>query len=174
VKKITEQDGPQGRSYTPMEKFSHRPPRLTRIHQSVDCPVWFVTFCTHDRRKWLASDQVHRAFRRFADRALEDFNVAVGPYIIMPDHVHLFVCGDSKFVLAPWIAALKQTLAKAAHRSRSDGQIWQEGFFDHLLRNDESMGQKWNYIRENALRAGLVNRAEDWPYQGEIVPIDRV
>ena len=42
-----------------------------------------------------------------------------------------------------------------------------------MLRNDESMSQKWNYIRENAVRAGLVERAEDWPYQGEIVPIDR-
>lgn len=105
--------------------------------------------------------------------ASEDFNVAVGQYIIMPDHIHLFVCGDPGFVLANWIGALKQALAKAAHRSKSDGQIWQEGFFDHVLRNDESMSQKWDYISENALRAGLVDQAEDWPYQGEIVPIDR-
>ena len=157
-----------------MERFSRHPPRLSRIHQSVDRPVWYIRFCTHQREKWLASDQVHAAFVRFAERALKDFNVAVGAYIIMPDHLHLFVCGDPEFLLPPWIGALKQALAKAAHRSKSAGQIWQEGFFDHLLRNDESMGQKWNYIRENALRAGLVDRAEDWPYQGQIVPIDRV
>jgi putative transposase len=156
-----------------MERFSRRPRRLERIHQAVDRPVWFVTFCTHRRHKWLASDPVHAAFIRFAERALENFNVAVGQYIIMPDHVHLFICGDPEFVLAPWIGALKQTLAKAEHRSRSRDQMWQEGFFDHVLRNDESMSQKWNYIRENALRAGLVDHAEDWPYQGEIVPIDR-
>jgi REP element-mobilizing transposase RayT len=155
-----------------VKEFSRRPPRLTRIYHA-DQPVWFVTFCTHDRKKWLASDEVHDAFRYFAERALQAFNVAVGPYIIMPDHVHLFVCGDPQFVLATWVGALKQTLARAANQSKSAGQIWQEGFFDHLLRNDESMGQKWNYIRENALRAGLVDRAEDWPYQGEIVPIDR-
>lgn len=113
------------------------------------------------------------AFGKFAERAVEEFNVAVGPYIIMPDHVHLFVCGDPQFVLATWIGALKQSLAKAANQSKSRGQIWQEGFFDHMLRSDESMSQKWNYIRENALRAGLVDRAEEWPYQGEIVLIDR-
>jgi len=156
-----------------MKEFSRRPPRLTRIHQTVDRPVWFVTFCTQHRKKWLATDEVHTAFQRFAERAAHEFNVAVGRYIIMPDHVHLFVCGDPQFVLVTWLGALKQTLARAANQSKSRGQIWQEGFFDHLLRNDESMGQKWNYIRENALRAGFVDQAEDWPYQGEIVPIDR-
>jgi REP element-mobilizing transposase RayT len=156
-----------------MKEFSRCPPRLTWIHQTVDAPVWFVTFCTHHRKKWLATNQVHTAFEKFAEHALQDFNVAVGPYIIMPDHVHLFVCGDPQFILATWVGALKQSLAKAANRSKSGGQIWQEGFFDHILRSDESMGQKWNYVRENALRAGLVERAEDWPYQGQIVPIDR-
>jgi REP element-mobilizing transposase RayT len=50
---------------------------------------------------------------------------------------------------------------------------WQPGFFDHLIRNDESYGDKWNYVRENPVRAGLVASAADWPYQGEIVYIDR-
>jgi REP element-mobilizing transposase RayT len=68
---------------------------------------------------------------------------------------------------------LKQSLAKAGHYSRTKKQIWQEGFFDHVLRNDESYTQKWNYVRENPVRAGLVGDAERWPYQGEIVYIDR-
>ena len=40
-------------------------------------------------------------------------------------------------------------------------------------RSDESYSQKWNYVRENPVRAGLVKSVEDWPYQGEIVHIDR-
>ncbi|MFZ1219703.1 MAG: transposase [Chthoniobacterales bacterium] len=139
---MTPRGRPTGPWLHPHGRFSRRPPRLSRIHQSVNRPVWFITFCTHQRQKWLASDQVHAAFVRFAERGLKNFNVAVGVYIIMPDHLHLFVCGDPEFLLFPWIGALKQVLAKAAHRSKSAGQIWQEGFFDHLLRNDESMGQK--------------------------------
>jgi len=46
-------------------------------------------------------------------------------------------------------------------------------FFDHLLRNNESYAQKWEYVRENPVRAGLVHCSEDWSYQGEIVYIDR-
>ena len=51
--------------------------------------------------------------------------------------------------------------------------LWQPGFFDHVLRNDESYSQKWEYMRENPVRAGLVPRADDWQYQGELVFIDR-
>jgi hypothetical protein len=51
--------------------------------------------------------------------------------------------------------------------------FWQPGFNDHLLRNDESYTQKWEYVFQNPVRAGLVARAEDWPYAGEIIRIDR-
>jgi REP element-mobilizing transposase RayT len=91
----------------------------------------------------------------------------------MPDHVHLFVRGDYNFRLGPWIGVLKQALAKSATLSRAKGQIGEEGFFGHVLRTNESYSQKWNYVRENPVRAGLVKSAADWPYQGEIVYIDR-
>jgi putative transposase len=152
--------------------FERRPPRLGRIF--VTGPLYFVTFCTHERQQFLAKDEVHTAFVLFANSAEESFNVAVGRYVIMPDDVHLFVRGDYNFRLGAWIGALKQALAKAAMLSRAKGQVWQEGFFDHLLRTDESYSQRWNYVRENPVRAGLVKSAADWPYQGEIVYIDRV
>ena len=93
--------------------------------------------------------------------------------MIMPDHVHLFLRGSHNFRLGAWIGPLKQALAKAGMLSRAKGQVWQEGFFDHLLRRNESYSQKWNYVRENPVRARLVKSVADWPYQGEIVYIDR-
>ena len=157
----------------PPRKFGRRPRRLDEIFQRYDSPVYFVTFCTHRRKPILVSKRIHSAFVEFARRAVE-FNVAVGRYVIMPDHVHLFVCGDDEFVLSRWITGLKQALARANAWSRNNGQIWQEGLFDHILRNDESMNQKWEYVVQNPVRAGLVKNAEDWPYQGEVVIIDRV
>jgi len=153
------------------ETFGRRPPRLDRIFATG--PLYFVTFCTHKRQRFLAKDEVHTAFVLFAKRAEETFNLAVGRYVIMPDHVHLFVRGDHRLRVGPWIGALKQALARAAKLSRSKGQIWEEGFFDHISRSNESYSQKWNYVRENPVRARLVKSAADWPYQGEIVYIDR-
>ena len=41
---------------------------------------------------------------------------------------------------------------------------WQDDFFEHRLRHDESRRQKANYILENPVRKQLVSRPEDWPY----------
>lgn len=90
----------------------------------------------------------------------------------MTDHVHLFVRGADDFQLGPWVGMLKQALAKQIALPGTS-PMWQRGFFDHLLRSDESYAQKWNYLRENPVRAGLVTKADDWPYSGEIVVIDR-
>ena len=152
------------------KQYPRRPPRLLT---SDDSPLWFVTFCSFRRRPWLATPQVHAAFTRFAEIAHRDFNVAVGRYVIMPDHVHLFVRGGPEFALSRWVTSLKQVLGKAAPPEARGARPWQESFFDHKLRNDESMGEKWEYIRQNPVRAGLVSDPAAWPYQGEIVLIDR-
>ena len=36
------------------------------------------------------------------------------------------------------------------------------------LRDGETYAQKWQYVRENPVRAGLVGRPEDWPYFGRV------
>ena len=159
------------KSLTVKKTYGRRPLRLTRVFDPSS--LYFITFNTHDRIRFLVSDKVHSAFVGFAQRAERDFNVAIGRYVIMPDHINLFVRGGANFSLGAWIGLLKQALARAAKLSRQMGQVWQEGFFDHILRSDESYSQKWNYVRENPVRAGLVTSAEEWPYQGEIVYIDR-
>jgi putative transposase len=115
------------------------------------------------RRALLATAAMKHAFAHFAARAYSDHNIAVGRYVIMPDHIHLFVCGPDDFELGRWIGLLKQCLAKSVVRASSGDSTWQRGFFDHALRNDESYAQKWNYVRDNPLRAGLVTNADDWP-----------
>ena len=155
-----------------MSDYPRLPPRLTRIFPNN--PLFFVTFCTHRRTKFLATNSVNAALVDFAVRACAEHNVAVGRYVIMPDHLHLFVCGPDDFILGRSIGALKQALGKTIDWTKNSDPIWQRGFFDHVLRSEESYGQKWNYVRENPVRAGFVTRAEDWPYSGEIVVIDRV
>ena len=145
-----------------------RPPRLSRIFP--DAPLYFVTFATRDRKVMHSVEEVQQAFTRYATRALDEFNVAVGRYVIMPDHIHLFVRGGPDFILARWVGGLKRAISVAWG---SADQLWQPGFFDHVLRSDESYAQKWLYVRDNPVRAGLVSNPDDWPYQGEVVVIDR-
>jgi putative transposase len=144
-----------------------RPHRLDLIY--INQPLYFVTFATRDRKRIPSLDVAQAALEQYGHCAIENFNVALGRYVIMPDHVHLFIRGDRSFRLSPWIAGLKRAMSVAL---RSPG-LWQPGFFDHILRNDESYAEKWNYVRDNPVRAGLVRTADEWPCQGEIIVIDR-
>jgi putative transposase len=147
--------------------IKNRPTRLDLIY--IDQPLFFVTFCTRNRRKLPSLDRAKMALENYGQRASAEFNVALGRYVIMPDHIHLFVRGRPDFTLSTWVGGLKRALSVALRAQ----QFWQPGFFDHILRSDESYAEKWKYVRDNPVRAGLVKVADDWPYQGEPVVIDR-
>ncbi len=82
-------------------------------------------------------------------------------FLLMPDHIHAllaFPLGESmSSVIGDW---------KRFH-ARQNGIVWQEGYFDHRLRDDERREQlesKVTYIRRNPVAAGLCERVEDWPW----------
>ena len=59
-------------------------------------------------------------------------------------------------------------------QARRHGIAWQEGYFDHRLRDDErgeQLAAKMDYIRQNPVAAGLCAKAEDWPW---VHPFDKV
>jgi len=95
---------------------------------------------------------------------------AVGRYVIMPDHVHFFAapCREDAETLSDFVGRWKRWTGGEIRRRTCPGFGWQREFFDHLLRSDESYGVKWEYVRDNPVRAGLVQHADEWPYQGQI------
>jgi putative transposase len=97
----------------------------------------------------------------------------VGAYVIMPDHLHLFVSmDDQRIMLSAWMKSLKNTASKALRMNRIPPPHWQKTFFDHLVRNSESYSEKWSYVRENPVLAGLVSKNEDWAFMGEIFALE--
>ena len=60
--------------------------------------------------------------------------------------------------LSNLVRDFKRVTAKIA------GIQWQRNFFDHRLRHDESETEKYEYICQNPVRAGLVTVAHEWPY----------
>src|SRR3954452_22032982 len=125
-----------------------RPPRLDRLFSSVR-PFYFITFNTYKRRHILTRSEVHEPFRSFCNRA-QDYDVAIGRYVIMLDHIHLFAAlPPTEVTLARWVQMLKTVLGKQLLRFGTQKPHWQEGFFDHVLRNSESYSEKWDYVRLN-------------------------
>jgi putative transposase len=82
-------------------------------------------------------------------------------FLVMPDHIHGLMSFPREKVMSDVVGDWKQ------FHSRTHHLCWQDGYFDHRLRDDEhgdQLAAKMNYIRQNPVAAGLCARAEDWPW----------
>ena len=125
--------------------------------------IVFVTVCTRDRLPWLATEENHRRLRELWERANAWL---VGRDVLMPDHLHVFAApGPLDLPLDNWVRYWKSQFIKV-HREGS--RNWQTDHWDTRLRSEESYEEKWWYVRNNPVRAGLVARAEErnGPYRG--------
>ena len=149
------------------------PERLRRLETVfVRSPIYFVTACTSNRRKILATKAIHESFVKFGEDG-PAHGAWIGAYVLMPDHIHLFVAvDDERVALAEWMKSLKNALSATLRSQRVATPHWQKGFFDHVLRSSDSYSEKWDYVRENPVRAGLVKQWRDWPFRGEIFALE--
>jgi REP-associated tyrosine transposase len=149
------------------------PERLRRLEIIfARSPIYFVTACTSRRRKILATKKVHDSFEAFC-RTSPEHGAWIGAYVLMPDHLHLFVAiDDEKITLTGWMKSLKNALSSALRSAGVSSPHFQKGFFDHVLRSAESYEEKWHYVRENPVRAELAKRWDDWPFRGEIFALE--
>jgi putative transposase len=86
------------------------------------------------------------------------------------DHVHLFArpAIDARS-MAEWIKMWKSISSrKIVTALATSPPIWQADYFDRYLRSSENYAQKWHYVEQNAVRAGLVSDPDSWPYRGMI------
>jgi putative transposase len=156
---------------------SRRKPRLHRLDRVfADHPIYFLTLCVQARRRALESGRVHAAISRFGTQGIAR-GCRLGRYVLMPDHLHAFVAFDSAdrpaaTALPAWVKALKGCVSKSWREAGHGDVRWQKGFFDHVLRTSASYAEKWQYVAMNPVRAGLVSRSDDWPFQGEICRLE--
>ncbi len=148
-------------------KIKETPSRLERVFQPYDPPLYFVTINTLHRKPLLARQDAFDAFTAYA-RKNAPSGRATGRFVMMPDHIHLFVRIGRDSRLSDFVRLLKQALTKTLRAAGEEADVWQPGFFDRLLRCSESYSEKWRYVCENPVRAGLVVKSEEWPWQGEI------
>ncbi len=104
-------------------------------------------------------------------------------YVIMENHFHAVVSGENlseklrltKSYMARLIVDSLQELNKSRfldeirfrklkHKTRSDFQVWEEGFHPKQINSDSMMVQKLDYIHFNPVVRGYVDKPEDWRY----------
>jgi REP element-mobilizing transposase RayT len=137
-------------------------PPLDRGNQPT---IVFVTVCTAWRKRILADDTAANTIVVAWHAALAWM---VGRYVILPDHIHLFCSPQwGGISLVQWVRYWRSFASRRWPR-REDQPIWQANFWDTQLRHADSYEAKWEYVRNNPVRHGLVSHADDWPYAGEL------
>lgn len=143
-----------------------RPAHLPSLRPGNRSVIQFVTVCTKDRKEILHNEAARELI-------LEAWNQAdhyrVGCYVIMPDHLHLFCspATEPPEKLQGWCKYWKSLVAQSWPYP-SPEKLWLRGYWDRQLRSGESYREKWDYVRNNPVRASLVENADDWPYYGEL------
>ena len=144
--------------------------RLDRIW--ISRPVYFLTVCTHGRKPILTRPKAMDALLREWQATKDRHGWLIGRYVVMPDHVHFFCTEQAIGAIRPLPRLMNKWKEWTAKRICEEMAIappfWQRGYFDHVLRTAESYGEKWAYVRDNPVRAGLAASWEAWPWQGHV------
>ena len=130
---------------------------------------YFLTFCTYKRKQTfidpslasMAVEQILRSAKRF------EFDVLA--YCLMPDHAHLLVHGRSnRSDLPRFVKGTKQSSGQIYSRTAKE-PLWQDSYYDHVVRPEENLSGIGCYIFQNPVRAGLVASPLDYKFSGSTV-----
>ena len=94
------------------------------------------------------------------------FEFAVLAYVLMPDHAHILAEAESeRSDFRAFVKPFKQTTG-FAYRQQTEQPLWQHGYHERVLRNDEVTEAVVRYILENPIRAHLSTELGEYPFAG--------
>lgn len=142
-------------------------PAFTRKRLQHGTPPWvqdgetyFITInCEQRNTNTLAKEKTAQAIQIAVQNYTDLHKWYPNSVVLMPDHLHALLSLNTaqhsiKQIISPWKGYLKRT----------QGIDWQEGFFEHRIRNQDSLEEKAHCLRQNPVRAKLVEDPDQWPY----------
>lgn len=111
----------------------------------------------------------YAAFLHVLREALARHDVELLTYCVMPNHWHLVLRVDGPRELSRFMHWLSTVHARRWHRLRGTvglGPVYKGRFLSVPIAQDGSLVRVCRYVERNPLKAGLVTRAEHWPWSG--------
>ncbi|MCP3971861.1 MAG: transposase [Rhodobacteraceae bacterium] len=132
----------------------------------------FFTVELAERGSTLLVDEVGR-MRTAVREVMRARPFWIDAWVVLPDHQHCIWTlpeGDADYS-ARW-GAIKHRFSRglppgrlrASHKMRREKGIWQRRFWEHHIRNNAELEATISYCRENPVKHGLVEQAQDWPF----------
>jgi len=127
--------------------------------------TYFITICAHMRRNLFQRDEVAElmvaTFAKYRDAGEFELH----EYVVMPNHVHLLISLNGQQRLGRVVQLIKGGFS---HSLRNRGvafpAVWQQRYYDRRVREADEFAEFSRYIRENPVRKGLAEQAEDYQF----------
>lgn len=145
-----------------MSELPKRKANRLKNHNYCD-ETYFITICTENKKclfsQIVGADTIRpntvklTMYGKIVENAIHNIptiypNCRVDKYVIMPNHIHLILSvnhSDGRIISAPTvIGQFKRYVTKTVGFS-----IWQKGFYDHIIRDNEDYITKAQYIENN-------------------------
>jgi len=132
--------------------------------------IYQITAVTHQRQKVFADFFLARQIVHAMQHQHQQQNVNSLAFVVMPGHIHWLFALQNDCSLATVMQSVKGRSAYTIQKIRRQrGEIickqalWQDGYHDHAVREEEDLQQIARYIVANPIRAGLVNKIANYP-----------
>ncbi len=137
--------------------------RMQRAPQGIR--TFFVTAVTWQRRPLFRTELIARLFLDTLARYRNQGRFLIHEFVLMPDHFHLLLTPAPNISLEKALQLLKGGFSFRVKRELgSNVEVWQEGFTEHRVKSGEDFERHAVYIRNNPVRAHLVENAASCPY----------
>ena len=142
-----------------------RPPRIPDFDYVGPLAVFF-TISTRSRRPAFLDPEIAGYAVDQILQIAEAFEIELSAYCFMPDHVHVLAMGlHDQSETVTMIVRWKQKTGYW-HRQRTREFLWQPGYWERVLRDEDDVAQAVRYIVANPLRAGLAIDLTTYPWIG--------
>jgi putative transposase len=127
--------------------------------------TYFLTFSTWQRRHLFAVENYARLFLKTLYRYRREGRYTLHAFVLMPDHAHLLLTPAADVTVERAVQLIKgaysHALGEFIGRKR---EVWQRGFTDHRIRNEDDFTHHRHYIEHNPVAAKLVSTPSDYRY----------
>lgn len=124
---------------------------------------YLLTAVTENRRPLFHDLSLGRLLVHQFREADHEHYVTSLAWVVMPDHFHWLVELQEKSLEELMCRVKSRSSLAINHATGESGRLWQKGYYDRALREDEDLKTAARYIIQNPLRAGLAKRLGDYP-----------
>ena len=96
---------------------------------------------------------------------MREGKITVHDFVIMPNHVHILMTVPAEMSLEKAMQLIKGSFSFRANKELGfRGDIWQRGYSDVRVLDDQSFQQHREYIDNNPVKAGLAKKRDEYPF----------